>query len=134
MTTIQAERSTGGTIEVVGNTWQPGVGLCVTTYNLRPYDVGNIRGRTLGTVGNGYNEKSITREEVEHWLGANAGDFQNVIDFRAVIDDGPLPACDSCGHAKRREIVFDWADEENECAFLDAMFGTLEPLGTEEDN
>ena len=122
MTTIQTERSTGGTIEVVGNIWQPGMGVCAMTYDLKPYDVGNMRGRAR------IDGFPITRVDVQAWLDTNAGDFQNIIDFHAVIDDGPLPACDSCGHVKRRALVFDWADEKNECAFLDAMFGT------EEDN
>jgi len=129
MTTTQTERSTGGTIEVVGNIWQPSMGVCAMTYNLRPYDVGNIRGRMLARTGvTDGSMPPITRNDVQDWIDANAGDFQNVIDFHAVIDDGPLPACDSCGHAKRRKLVFDWADEDNESAFLDATFGT------EEDN
>src|SRR3990172_6361796 len=125
MTTTQTERSTGGRIEVVGNIWQPGVGLCAMTYTLRPYDVGNIRGRMLARTGvtDGL-MPPITRDDVQDWLDANAGDFQNVNDFRAVIDDGPLPACGLCGHIKRQALVFDWASEENECAFNDAMFGT----------
>ena len=121
MTTTQTERSTGGRIEVVGNIWQPGVGLCAMTYTLRPYDVGNMRGVRSGG-------QNITRDDVEHWVALNSGDFQNVTDFRAVIDDGPLPACDSCGHVKRRALVFDWENEENESAFLDATFGTEEAM------
>ena len=129
MTTEQTERSTGGRIEVVGNIWHPGVGVCAMTYNLKPYDVGNMRGRARRAgMESPFDGFRITRADVQSWLDTNAGDFQNVIDFHAVIDDGPLSACGECGHVKRRTLVFDWADEENECAFLDAMFGT------EEDN
>src|SRR3990167_7627881 len=116
MNTIQTERSTGGTIEVVGTIWQPGMGVCAMTYNLRPYDVSNMRGQA-------FVPGIINRADVQDWLDTNAGDFQNVIDFHAVIDDGPLPSCASCGHAKRRKLAFDWADEDNESEFLAATFG-----------
>jgi len=60
MTTEQTERSTGGRIEVVGNIWHPGVGVCAMTYNLRSYDVGNMRGRMVVGV-MGIPHASITR-------------------------------------------------------------------------
>lgn len=115
MTTTATERSAGGTIQLVGEIWQPGVGVCAMTYTIHPFQVENMR-----------TDGSISREDVQDFLDRNAGDFQHITDFRAVIDDGPLPACGECGQVQRRVLEFDWADEENEIAFNDAMFGTEE--------
>jgi len=122
----QTERSTGGRIDVLGAIWQPGFDACAMTYSLTAYDVGNMRGRTLARGGGDRSQTSITRADVEDWLGANSGDFQSITDFAASIDDGPLPACDACGHVRRKVIGFPWSSEENEFAFQDAMFGTEE--------
>lgn len=47
-----------------------------------------------------------TRENVEHWLALNSGDFQSVTDFRAVVGEEDMP----------------WSDEENELAYNDCMY------------
>jgi hypothetical protein len=80
-------------IDVVGNIWQPGVGLCAMRKDLRTYDIENIG--------------KPTRKNVSDWIDKNFGDFQNVVDFHAVIGNKEL----------------NWKDEENECVFNDCMYG-----------
>jgi len=79
-------------IDLVGEIWQPGVGPCAYRYTLRPSDVENIG--------------EPTRENVQSWLDKNAGDFQTVIDFHAVVGEVDLP----------------WSDPENKMTFLDCMY------------
>lgn len=64
-------------IEVIGEIWQPGTGPCAHRYDLRPYDVENIG--------------EPTRENVSAWLAKNAGDFQSIIDFHAIVGEVDLP-------------------------------------------
>lgn len=65
-------------VEVVGNIWQPGVGLCAYQYTLSPSDVENCRDA----------EGNITRASVEDWLGSHSGDFQHIIDFHTSLEVG----------------------------------------------
>jgi hypothetical protein len=51
------------------------------------------------------NIEEFNRENVEEWLTSHSGDFQEVIDFRAV-----------CG-----ETEIDWESEDNESAYLDTL-------------
>ncbi len=60
------------------------------------------------------NEGRITRESVEQWLTTHSGDFQEVMDFSASIEDGP------------DTVEVPWRDEESECTYMDCMFGTEE--------
>jgi hypothetical protein len=84
-------------IRVVGNIWQPGVGVCAMAYSLSPYDVENMRNATGG----------ITRDDVDEWLAKNAGDFREVLDFEANIDGS----------------VFEFANEDSVGDYHDAMYG-----------
>jgi hypothetical protein len=86
-------------VQVIGRIWQPGV-TAAMTYDLRPYDVENMRD----------DDGKITRDSMEDWLGSHAGDFQEVTDFRASIEDGETT------------IDIDWAKEESELTFNDCMF------------
>lgn len=52
-------------------------------------------------------ENARTREEVQSWLDRHAGDFEVVMDFR--VPDTEIP----------------WQDEENECVFVDIMYGGI---------
>ena len=79
-------------IDLVGEIWQPGIGPCASKITLRTYDVENIG--------------EPTRENVQNWLDTNAGDFQSIIDFHAVVGEVDLP----------------WKDDENEMTFLDCMY------------
>ncbi len=78
-------------VEVVGHIWQPGIGLCAMRYDLRAADLAKIG--------------EPTRAAVEIWLGGNSGDFQEVLDFRAIVGEVEIP----------------WADESHEAAYSDAM-------------
>lgn len=83
-------------IDVIGRVWMP-CGTCALSYNLMLKDANKIR-----AWGNG----QLTREGVQRWLDANAGDFQSIEDFRADIDD----------------FLSDWSDPESEYKFLDCMY------------
>jgi hypothetical protein len=79
-------------VEVIGVIWQPGTGTCAYRYELRDYDLDNMN--------------AFTRDNVDRWLGANAGDFQAVKDFHAVCGKAEIP----------------WKSEESECTFNDCMY------------
>ncbi len=78
-------------VQVVGKIWQPGCEWCAMEYPLDSYAVRNIG--------------KFTRRNVELWLTSHAGDFSQVIDFRASVGTKEIP----------------WATEENECIFNDCM-------------
>lgn len=88
--------TTTGRIDVIGSIWQPGIGTCAYGYSLSAYDIENMRG----------DDGKIARREIQSWLDKNAGDFSNIEDFSATIDNAN----------------YGWADEESEFAFLDAMY------------
>jgi hypothetical protein len=79
-------------IQVVGEIWQPGVGPCAMDY-------------TASTEH--WIKPALTRERVRDYLDCYAGDFQRIVDFRAVQGDDEIP----------------WANEENELVYNDAMYG-----------
>lgn len=82
---------------VLGNIWMPAHIVCAQVIQLSDYDLRNIE--ELG---------GFTRDNVEHWLCLNAGDFSNIIDFHA---------------DKNGEVVIDWAKgEESEILFSDTMY------------
>ena len=85
-------------IEILGRIWMPPV-VAAYVYNLSEYDAKII-------------EEFITRDEVELWLCKNAGDFQEIIDFRADIYARDI----------NEDIVFEWSDPESEYTFNDLMY------------
>jgi len=85
-------------IDVVGRIWMPAI-VASLRMELRPYDVDNARD------GDG----QVTRESVEQWLATHAGDFQQVIDFRASIEDGD------------RTVDIPFATDDGEMAWLDTL-------------
>lgn len=87
-------------VDVIGEIWQPGVGLCAQRVNLQSNDIENMRG------GSG----KITRDSIERWLRIHAGDFQSITDFSASIEDG------------EDTLDFAWANEESECVHSDCMY------------
>lgn len=85
-------------VDVVGRIWMPAA-VCSLRINLSQYDVDNARD---------YDGK-ITRESVEQWLSTHSGDFQQVLDFRASIEDG------------EETVEIPFATEEGECQYLDTV-------------
>lgn len=79
-------------IDVFGIIWLPPI-TAATRYNLDSYKMNNIG--------------EPTRENVGKWLDTNAGDFQKIIDFRAIVGETEIP----------------WASEENEIMYNDCMYG-----------
>ena len=79
-------------VEVVGYIWMPNV-KAAQRIKLSGYDMHNIG--------------EPTRENVEHWLSLNAGDFSEVTDFSATIGETVIP----------------WTDEENELTYFDCLYG-----------
>lgn len=104
-------------VRLVGQIWMPSV-VCAQTKELTDYDVDNIRGlaaHRMGIVEHAVSSYgagtgvTITREDVEQWLAMNSGDFQNVTDFEASIEDGD------------KTIDIPWASEDGEYAYIDAV-------------
>ena len=88
-------------VQVIGRIWMPDA-VCAMDYTLSAHDLENIRdGRPLA---------EITREDIAGWLSTHAGDFQEIIDFRADLSEGS------------EDKVIDWENEENELTYYDCMF------------
>jgi len=64
---------------------------------LRPYDLDNARD----------GDRQLTRESIQSWLDCNAGDFQEILDFQADLEDGDVT------------VLIPWQDEESECVYTD---------------
>lgn len=86
-------------IQVIGKIWMPAI-TCAQDIELRQYDIDNMKNE----------DGEIDRESVESWLGTNTGDFQNIEDFRADIEDG------------EKNIIIDWEVEESEYIYSDCMY------------
>ncbi len=84
-------------VNVLGYMWLPN-SQATYRYDLRQYAIDNMKD----------DEEKITRESVENWLSMNAGDFQSITDFYAIIDN--------------ESVVIDWEKEENEITFNDIQF------------
>ena len=91
-------------VQVLGEIWQPGF-TCAMDFNLSNSDVENI------IAGMGWTDGDY-RGAVLNWLDAHAGDFSHIIDFSASLE---MPM--------DRTVEIAWQDEENEFAYLDAMYG-----------
>lgn len=89
-------------IEILGYIWMPRI-LCGQKLNITDYDIRNMKN----------DEGKITREEVEDWLTKNAGDFSEIVDFSASIEDG------------EESINIEWLDEENYLQYTDCMYGEM---------
>ena len=57
-------------ILVLGYIWQPGMGICAYQYDSNKLEF-----------------PKLDRDGVEVWLRKHAGDLQDIVDFRVVIDD-----------------------------------------------
>jgi len=78
-------------IWVLGYIWQPWTTPCRQKIELDNYQVQNARDKT----------NKLTRESVLNWLNTNTGDFREIIDFSASLEDG------------NETIDIPWAKEEN---------------------
>ena len=85
-------------VDVLGRLWMP-MSVASLRIELSAYDVENARGE----------DGRITRESVADWLSKHSGDFSEVLDFRASIEDGD------------ETIELDWARDESECAYCDTL-------------
>lgn len=90
-------------IKVIGPIWWPVGEMAAGLIDLTPYDIENIRD---------YGDGTIDRDAVELWLGAHSGGFQNVSDFTVYFPS--------------EDIDIQWASEESEFTYNDAMFGDEE--------
>ncbi len=77
-------------VDILGITWMP-ASLASLRIDLSDYDLDNIG--------------EFTRKNVQEWVTKNAGDFQAVIDFRAICGAKEIP----------------WDLEENEFLYLDTL-------------
>jgi hypothetical protein len=92
-------------ITVLGRIWMPAI-VASQQKDLDSYDVENIRGYAEHLSGG---DTTITRDAVEHWLMLHSGDFSEILDFRASIEDGD------------QTIEFDWAEDDSEDQYLDTI-------------
>lgn len=92
-------------INVVGTIWMPAVPASLRI-DLREYDIENMRQEARFRNDD---DPTITREVVEYWLSLHSGDFQDVIDFEASIEDGD------------QTLDFPFASEEGESAYLETV-------------
>ena len=88
-------------IDVVGRIWMPAI-VASSRIVLTSHDIENMRDDED-------DDAQITRESVEMWLSTHAGDFQEIIDFSASIEDGD------------KTIDIPFATEDGESAYLDTL-------------
>ena len=85
-------------VDILGFLW---MSTCVVSMRkeLSDYDVENTRDK----------DGKITRESLDDWLSKNSGDFSEVIDFRASIEDGD------------ESLEFDWGKEPSAEMYWDTF-------------
>jgi len=86
-------------IQVVGKGWYGQTMAYV--YPLSQYHQDNIRAQAEYD-----GVDAFSRQAFDRWLTTNAGDFQAITDFRAIVGNEEIP----------------WQSEENELLFNDCMF------------
>jgi hypothetical protein len=94
---------TKSVVQVIGTIWLPTV-TAALDYTLDGFDVENLK--------EGSESGEVTRESVQDWLDTHAGDFCEVTDFYASIEDGD------------ETIEIPWQDEESELTYNDCMWGS----------
>lgn len=87
-------------VMVVGRLWMPMV-EGATRLTLTGYDVDNARD----------DEGNLTRESVQRWLDCHAGDFSEIIDFSASLEDD----------RNDTTVDIEWSDEDNEMTYYACM-------------
>ena len=78
--------------------------ICGQQLTATSYDLENMRD----------DNGKITRESVANWLTCHSGDFSEVLDFSASLEDGA------------ESIDIPWATEEGELAYADATCDYVE--------
>jgi hypothetical protein len=91
-------------VRVVGHIWMPNA-VCSMVYTLRQYDIDNIKVQAEYDTGS----PTIDRDAVEQWLATNSGDFRDILDFDASIEDGD------------QTIDIPFATEDGELAYYDTL-------------
>lgn len=86
-------------VYVLGVMWMPMV-PGATEYTVTGHDIQYMRD----------DDGKITRESAELWLTSHSGDFSNVTDFSASIEDGETT------------VTIPWADEDNEMEWGAMMY------------
>ena len=80
-------------IDILGRIWVP-PSICAQRKELSRYDISCMEMKINDVP---------SREEVENWLYINSGDFQEILDFHAIIGETEIP----------------WKDPENELKYFD---------------
>jgi len=86
-------------VDVIGKLWMPNT-TAATRIKVDSYDIGNMRDE----------DGQLNRDSVEQWLMFHSGDFSQVLDFSASIEDG------------QETITIEWADEDSEFTYFDCMY------------
>lgn len=86
-------------VDVLGIIWMPQVPAAMRI-DVSSHDIENMRD----------DDGSISRESAELWLGSHSGDFSEVTDFSASIENG------------EETVDLPWSDEENEFTWTDLMY------------
>jgi len=98
-------------VVVLGKLWMPRADASLRV-NLSDYDIENIRGYSNRDADDSdVPNLPLTREGVALWLDTHAGDFSEVTDFSASIED---PRDDAT-------VTFDWSSEDSEMAYNDTL-------------
>lgn len=87
-------------VDVVGKIWQPYGAVCSLRKELTDDDLANAR----DSAG------KLTRASVDRWVRLNSGDFSEIIDWRASLEDGD------------QTVDLPWATEDGE----EMYWGTIE--------
>lgn len=90
-------------IRILGKLWMPSHADAATEMVLGKYELDNCRD----------DEGELTRESVERWLLLHSGDFSDVIDFEASLEDGG------------KTIDIAWKNEESEWRYADCFSDTI---------
>lgn len=85
-------------VDVLGDIWQPGAGVCAMSRDLAPHEL-----VAIGDLSD--------HQVLAHHVARLFGDFRRIRDFRADFTVGD------------RSIVHDWQSEESESTFYSCMFG-----------
>lgn len=91
-------------IDVLGYIWMPNA-LCSLRITLTAFDLDNMREP----------DGLITRESIADWLTVHTGDFREVVDFSASIEDGNVT------------VDFPWSSKENEMLYFDTVNEEADP-------
>lgn len=86
-------------VRLLGHLW--GGGVAATTRAMSAYDVGNAKD----------DDGKLTRESVGAWIYTHVGDFSEIVDFEADIEDG------------LESVLLPWSNPDSEPTFYDAMYG-----------